>query len=73
MSLQTKNLNVIRKAGIETLTKELSPVETAYFIRQFDMGKGDYTKERNELLKDIVTIDDFKESLKNLKGKEYNE
>jgi hypothetical protein len=50
MSLHTKDLNIIRKAGIETLTKELGPVETAYFIRQFDMGKGDYTKERDELL-----------------------
>jgi hypothetical protein len=73
MSLQTKNLNTIRKAGIEMLTKELGPVETAYFIRQFDMGNGDYTKERDELLKDIVTIDDFKASLRNLKGKKYNE
>jgi hypothetical protein len=73
MSLQTKNLNLIRRAGIETLTKEIGPVETAYFIRQFDMGKGDYTKERDELLKDIVTMDDFKASLRNLKKKECNE
>jgi hypothetical protein len=72
MSLHTKDLNIIRKAGIETLTKELGPVETAYFIRQFDMGKGDYTKERDELLEDIVTMDDFKENLKNLKGNNSN-
>ena len=69
MSLRTKDLNIIRRVGIETLTKELGPVTTAYFIRQFDMGKGDYTKERDELLKDIVTIDDFKSELKALKEK----
>jgi SpoVK/Ycf46/Vps4 family AAA+-type ATPase len=36
------------------------------------MGKGDYTKERDELLEDIVTMDDFKENLKNLKGNNSN-
>ena len=70
MSLQTKNLSIIRKVGIETLTKELGPVATAYFIRQFDMGKGNYTKERDELLKEIITMDDFKASLRNLKEKD---
>ena len=71
MSLRTKDLNVIRKVGIETLTKELGPVTTAYFIRQFDMGKGDYTKERDELLKDITTMEDFKTELKALKEKGF--
>ena len=71
MSLRTKDLNIIRKVGIETLTKELGPVTTAYFIRQFDMGKGDYTKERDELLKDITTMEDFKTELKALKEKGF--
>jgi hypothetical protein len=73
MSLRTKDLNIIRKVGIETLTKELGPVTTAYFIRQFDMGKGDYTKERDELLKDITTttMEDFKTELKALKDKGF--
>jgi len=71
MSLHTKDLNIIRKVGIETLTKELGPVTTAYFIRQFDMGKGDYTKERDELLKDITTMEDFKTELKALKEKGF--
>ncbi len=70
MSLLTKDLNEIRKVGIETLTKELGPVATAYFIRQFDMGKGDYTTERDELLRDISTMEDFKSELKAMNRKE---
>jgi hypothetical protein len=54
-----RNPNLIRKLGIEALTKELGPVGMAYFIRQFDRGEGDYTKERHAVL-DKITIDDIK-------------
>ena len=66
MELITKDPNTIRKAGIESLTKGLGPVGMAYFLRQYDMGEGDYTKERHELLKD-VTLDDIKRDLKALR------
>lgn len=50
----------------EHLSRELGPAGMAYFLRQFEMGEGDHTKERVELLKDI-TLDDIKReiSLKN--------
>jgi hypothetical protein len=67
MSLQTKDVNVIKKVGIEILTKELGPVSTAYFLRQFDMGKGDYTQEREELLADVNTMNEFKSQLNKYK------
>jgi hypothetical protein len=44
--------------GIEALTEKLGPVGMVEFIRQFDSGYGDYTKERHEWLDgiDIGTI-----------------
>ena len=57
------NPSVIRKMGIEALTKELGAVGMAYFIRQFDMGEGDYTAQREQLLAD-VTMEDIEQYLK---------
>jgi hypothetical protein len=48
--------------GFELLSRELGPVGMAYFLRQFEMGEGDHTKERAELLKDI-SLDDIKREL----------
>jgi len=39
--------------GIEALIEKLGPVGMAEFLRQFDSGYGDYTKERHEWLDDI--------------------
>jgi hypothetical protein len=39
--------------GIEALTEKLGPVGMIEFLRQFDSGYGDYTKERHEWLDDI--------------------
>ena len=43
-------LSVIRRMGIEALTKKLGPVGMVEFLRQFDSGYGDYTKERSAWL-----------------------
>ena len=56
---ELRNPNAIRKLGLQALTKELGAVGMAYFIRQFDQGEGDYTKERDILFADI-TIQDIK-------------
>ena len=45
--------NMIRKLGIEALAKALGPVGMVRFLQQFDLGSGDYTKERAALLKDV--------------------
>jgi hypothetical protein len=52
----------LRKAGIDVLTKELGALGMALFLRQYDAGYGDYTKERENLLKD-VTVDDIEHEL----------
>lgn len=49
--------NAVRKMGIDALTRELGAVGMACFIRQFDPGEGDYTRERNALLADATMAD----------------
>jgi len=53
---------VLRKAGLDVLAKELGPLGMVLFLRQFDTGYGDYTLERDELLKDI-TLEDIEHEL----------
>ena len=49
--------NEIRQAGIKALSDALGPVGMAMFLQQFDRGKGDYTKERKEILKALKRED----------------
>jgi len=62
----TNNLSIIREKGFNALVKELGPCGMAIFIRQFENGNGDYTKEREETLKNIE-IDDIVLSIKKRK------
>jgi hypothetical protein len=54
MKLERKHTNpsLIRKIGIEALSKALGPVGMARFLQQYETGIGDYTKERTLWLKD---------------------
>ena len=61
------DLSVLREKGFDVLTKELGASGMAIFIRQFENGKGDYTVEREEALKDI-SIDDIVSSIKKRKA-----
>jgi len=60
------DLSVIRERGFKALTQELGPSGMAVFIRQFENGSGNYTYEREELMKDL-TIDDIVSSIKKRK------
>ena len=62
IAIDYRNPNVIRKLGIDALTKELGPVGMAYFIQQYDRGEGDYTVEREKLLAN-VTMDSLMSEL----------
>lgn len=44
---------VIRKAGLEAVAKKLGPLGMVRFLQQFETGRGDYTKERDQLLKSM--------------------
>lgn len=52
------NLMEVRKEGFRVLAEGLGAVGAANFVRQFEDGSGDYTKEREKLL-DGITIDDI--------------
>ena len=57
----------IRKTGLEVLTKELGPLGMALFMRQYDKGYGNYTEERNELLKGI-NVEDIEQELETIQS-----
>ncbi|MDR1149008.1 MAG: hypothetical protein LBK66_10295 [Spirochaetaceae bacterium] len=61
-----KDLNSIRKLGIEALNEKLGPLGMVEFMRQFDSGYGDYTKERHDWL-DELTIEDISNEIKKIK------
>lgn len=49
--------NMLRKRGVNALVKELGVVGMVDFLRQFDPGSGDYTKEKEALLADVTMED----------------
>jgi len=49
---------LVRKAGLSALKKELGTVGATYFMRQFSTGQGNYTAERDNLLRGI-TLDEI--------------
>ncbi len=57
MAANYRNPAALRKAGINALKKELGSVGTVYFLRQFEIGSGNYTAERDHLLAGITHED----------------
>jgi hypothetical protein len=53
MQMQTMSPNQLRKAGLAALAKSLGPAGMARFIQQYDVGMGDYTKNRSNWLNDM--------------------
>ena len=48
--IDVRRTEEIRKRGIEALAEALGPVDAVRFLRSFDLGRGDYTKERDQVL-----------------------
>jgi len=61
----TKDKNSLRRLGINALTEKLGPVGMIEFIRQFDPGYGDYTKDRHAWL-DGLTIEEIHNEIKGM-------
>jgi hypothetical protein len=53
----------LNQKGFEALIAALGYADAVQFIKQFDPGKGDYTKERYQWL-DALTLDDIWADLK---------
>ena len=47
----------IQQVGTAILLRELGPVGLIRFLQQYDLGTGDYTKERHQWL-DNLTVDE---------------
>jgi len=61
VAVDLRNPVMLRKAGMDALVKELGVVDAVRFIRQYDPGHGDYTKERGKLLEGITMDELIKE------------
>ena len=53
----------LQKAGLDALVQALGAVDAMRFIRLFDNGYGDYTKERHATF-DNMTVDDILNDMK---------
>jgi hypothetical protein len=51
MKVDTLNPVELRAAGYKALADTLGPLGMAKFLRQFDPGHGDYTRERRRWLR----------------------
>jgi hypothetical protein len=47
---KVRSAEEIRRRGLEALAEALGPVDAVRFLQSFDLGKGDYTKERAQVL-----------------------
>jgi hypothetical protein len=65
MTTLTMSPAVIRKAGLEAVAKKLGPLGMVRFLQQFETGRGDYTRERDQWLKDA----DLKEIVSEIRKK----
>jgi hypothetical protein len=59
----------ITTRALRILIQEMGVVNTARFISQYTHGFGDYTKEREELFKD-VTVDTIVQAMQQIKDTE---
>ena len=68
MKSQTLAPPVLRKAGLDALAKKLGPLGMVRFLQQYESGSGDYTREREQWLKD-VELDDILEKRAKRRGR----
>ncbi|WP_017315103.1 hypothetical protein [Mastigocladopsis repens] len=62
----------IRGLGIEALTKALGPAGMARFMQQFDMGSGDYTRDRDKILGN-PTIEEIVAEIKEMRREQQEQ
>ena len=62
LTVDYNNPVALRKAGLEALARELGPLGMTLFLLQYDNGYGNYTEEREELLKE-VSLEDVEREL----------
>lgn len=65
--MKAKTINEIRKDGLEILAKSLGPIGMVRFIQSFDLGRGDYTKERSQWISE--SLDEIYKEIKKKRTK----
>lgn len=56
----------ISRKGYEVLVNTLGVADTIRFLKQFNLGRGDYTTERHQWL-DEVSLEEFLNDIKQLR------
>lgn len=67
MNVQMMTPQQIRAAGLTALSRELGLVGMIRFMQQFEMGQGNYSKDRHQWL-DQYTVDDVAAMVREKKG-----
>ena len=62
MTIQTRPLYEISRAGHAALVRELGVADAIRFLNQYTTGRGDYTAERSEWLGDEPLEELFKQA-----------
>ena len=62
----------LREKGYQILVEHLGQVATLRFLQEFNWGRGDYTKDRETLLKQ-VTRESFWQDLATLRAEKTND
>ena len=62
MAVTVRELEKIRREGLKALKEKLGVDGMIKFIQMYSDGNGDYTKDKEEILKD-VSIEDFERFL----------
>lgn len=68
MSVQPKPLSELTQQAIDILFKEIGIVNTVRFLNQFTTGYGNYTEERESLLKNL-TLDEIVKAARKVREK----
>ena len=68
MNIETRPISEINRRATHILFKKMGLVDTIRFLNQFSIGRGDYTKERENWL-DKITLDDAISQIKSGKNK----
>jgi hypothetical protein len=67
MEMKEMTLIELRKKGYQVLVKELGQIDTIRFLQEMGWGSGDYTKERQNSLKN-VTREEFWQDIEEMRN-----
>ena len=73
MKTEMRPLEEVRIKGFEALVEALGPVDAVRFLGQYDLGSGDYTRDRFKIIGEKSAHQIFKEMRAKKKGETESE